>query len=90
MGGTAVDPDPAAMLIYKLLQLNCLAVYWQSDAKLLGTSPPADWMVRIPLLIENMSKALLCRFKDVLKRGIARPKSDPVLAIHYGETCRSM
>ena len=48
-----MDPDPAAMLIYKLLELNCLAVYWQSNAALLGTSPPDDWMVRPAHLIEK-------------------------------------
>ena len=41
-----MDPDPSSMLIYKLLQLNCLAVYWQSDdSLLLGTSPPDNWTV---------------------------------------------
>ena len=43
-----MDSDPAAMLIYKILQLNCLAVYWQSDDNLLGVSPPDNWMVCIP------------------------------------------
>ena len=47
VGGDAVDPNPAAMLIYKLLQLNCLAVYWQSNDQLFGTSPPDNWMVII-------------------------------------------
>ena len=50
VGGAAVDPDPGAMLIYKLLQLNCLAVYWQSDDVLLGVSPPANWMVSLCVL----------------------------------------
>ena len=40
-----MDPDPSSMLVYKLLQLNCLAVYWQSDDSLLGTSPPDNWTV---------------------------------------------
>ena len=40
-----MDPDPSSMLVYKLLQLNCLAVYWQSDDSLLGISPPDNWTV---------------------------------------------
>ena len=59
-----MDPDPAAMLIYKLLQLNCLALYWQSIDSLLGTSPPDDWMVYfveyILTFIEYAQSTALC------------------------------
>ena len=64
VGGTTMDPDPAAMLIYKLLQLNCLALYWQSIDSLLGTSPPDDWMVYfveyILTFIEYAQSTALC------------------------------
>lgn len=53
-----MDPDPASMLIYKLLQLNCLAVYWQSNDSLLGTSPPDDWMVCLCRVFRTLFEVL--------------------------------
>ena len=69
VGGASVDPDPTSMLIYKLLQLNCLAVYWQSSDSLLGISPPDDWTVGVAIVCVGV--AIVCVGVAIVCVGVA-------------------
>ena len=37
--------------VLQLVQLNCLALYWNSGARLFGPDPPADWVESLIALI---------------------------------------
>lgn len=71
----------AAQLSSCLLAEQCYITGNFSTGWLDGKTCTFDWSV---------AEAHFAIFKDLLKGDIARPKSDPVTAIHYGEMCRSI